>query len=562
MNEDKKKKLELATTAGEAVDTAQSIVTLFGNSYIGSSWDDFNQVGVAFITDEGKPVEKFVYYHRLECVAIKNVFVECKLSGRFILRCDAIEIKTKDEAVSIFAGYKDKYEICQYSGNPALTQDMVDAIYPDGGTVKSIKIRRHEVDNGNFFICDYSKAIVHRSCRMSVHGCDAIKVLWTENPMTVKFVYNKYKPLFQECQNCGQRTLKDLLVPEPLLNNKPSCKPCREKAIKMNLIYPHNHSMYPRPIYTEMTRLGCTTEPDGTVKATNRPQKEQPKRLFGFEIETEFNMAGMIKAGIFRTNIAEDIYKVLGRNYVVIKEDGTLTMNGKYSNAPEFDPEGLGKGPKYAGFEIVTAPADLAFHRKQIPLIESSKYYNLFRAWDTDTCGFHVHVSRDSLTSLQIGRILVFINHKRNTLFVQKVAGRGNQKFTKYIEKEPGDALVRNERTDENRRQAVNLCNKATIEFRIFRGTINPKHIIRNLEFCDSVCEFAAPASRSMSEYCDYRNYVMFVDQNRKRWPLLASWCAVNDFINQPLVPKSKKADLSKMTLRQDLVAEGEILVK
>jgi hypothetical protein len=89
---------------------------------------------------------------------------------------------------------------------------------------------------------------------------------------------------------------------------------------------------------------------------------------------------------------------------------------------------------------------------------------------------------------------------------------------------------------NERRRVAVNLSNEKTIEFRIFRGTINPKHILRNIEFCDAICDFCYPASRSFADTINPLKFIEFVEHERiaakvgdsyvsvKKWPLLYAW--------------------------------------
>ena len=102
---------------------------------------------------------------------------------------------------------------------------------------------------------------------------------------------------------------------------------------------------------------------------------------------------------------------------------------------------------------------------------------------------------------------------------------------------------------------AVNLANPATIEFRIFRGTINPKHILRNLDFVDACCDYCYPSSRSLTEYCTHFGFIKFIDQNRKRWPYLADWFAYHKFIK--IKDCGEKANRDAMTLKPHLLEEA-----
>lgn len=368
----------------------------------------------------------------------------------------------------------------------------------------------------------------------------------------------EHSGLFQRCASC-EHVYERAFVPRREETGDRRCERCYLKAIKGNIILAHNNKHYPKAICTKVYRMGHRVdETDGMVYATGKKTPVPIVRLFGLEAELEMHVAGVKRDKMNRISLAINVKEALGDDFVIVKEDGTLTMNGKYSDSE-------GNGSNYAGFEVVTAPADIAFHRERWPLLEKAKGYKHLRAWDTDTCGFHIHVTRAALNNLQIGRILLFINHPANQGFIHQVAGRGSDQFCKYHEKVFTDALhpervISKEETDQrnrSRRVAVNLANQATIEFRIFRGTINPKHILRNLEFVDATCDYCYPASRSLKEYCTPDGFITFISQNRKRWPLLAEWMAHHKMIKCKVA--GEKADHDKMTLKPHLVEEPDL---
>jgi len=235
-------------------------------------------------------------------------------------------------------------------------------------------------------------------------------------------------------------------------------------------------------------------------------------RLFGVECELGFSDA------FVRDKVAREINDLLGVEFCYMKHDGSINNHGKG-----------GEGVPFQGFEIVTAPADIDIHRRKWPILEQYENYKNLRSWDTSTCGMHVHVSRDALNCLQISRILVFINHPENKKFIQQVAGRGELKWTRYYDKGLTSSLHPEASGDRDmdRRVAVNLQNEHTIEFRIFRGTINPRHIIRNIEFVDAVCDFCHPCDRSFKELLNYKNFVRFCEDRKKSYPLFAQWAMV-----------------------------------
>ncbi len=281
--------------------------------------------------------------------------------------------------------------------------------------------------------------------------------------------------------------------------------------------------------------------------------EEYPRRLFGVEAELEFKRPSKIARGKY----AKMVQDALTTRFAIIKHDGSLSGTS--------ESQGPGTGGEY-GFEIVTGPCDLEKHRAYWPRLVMAERYKDLRAWDTETCGLHVHVSREVLTTLQVGRILMFVNHPDNKQFIQKIAGRNEAKYCKYFPKKPSDSLhPETGDYNEKRRVAVNVQNPGTIEFRIFRGTINPKHIIRNIEFCDALCDFAHPASRSFRDSHDPFKFIEFVANARasmvvgnkavsvKKWPLLHDW-----FVYIEAIPAPKKPDPKYLLTQEAKEAEEE----
>ncbi len=181
---------------------------------------------------------------------------------------------------------------------------------------------------------------------------------------------------------------------------------------------------------------------------------------------------------------------------------------------------------------MVSAPADLATHRDRWARLEAMDGFKHLRAWDTKTCGMHVHVGKVGLTTLQIGRIMTFVTHKHNRKFITQIAGRDSKAASRFIDKGLDGGL----KPDPDKYCAVNIRPVHTIEFRIFRGTIRYQHIIRNLEFCEAVCAFCHPASRSFKDIQNYEAFLRFIAENRKRYPFLAKWMVQQEMIEGPSV--------------------------
>lgn len=170
-----------------------------------------------------------------------------------------------------------------------------------------------------------------------------------------------------------------------------------------------------------------------------------------------------------------------------------------------------------------------------------------------DSCGLHIHVSRDSLTELQISKLLNFVYHPNNTTFMMYVAGRKNDKYAEMSPKSilkltPEGKLsidkrvIRPTHYDRNTKSfkvsrdgaiverskssilysprhlqdgrgdkytAINTLPEKTIEFRMFKGAGSAYEACVRLEFVDSILAFCEVAS--LSESSDYRNYLRWL---------------------------------------------------
>jgi hypothetical protein len=181
------------------------------------------------------------------------------------------------------------------------------------------------------------------------------------------------------------------------------------------------------------------------------------------------------------------------------------------------------------GFEIVTAPASLAVHQEKWTellndksLVRGMKSWNATKNSHGDTsCGMHIHVSRAPLSQITIGKLMVFVNSPENTHHIEKIAGRPSNFYSRIIEKKITDGTPLCGGCDKRKKgnsnhsycrrcktttssylpgnaqrfQAINLQNDATIEFRLFRGTLLLEHVLANIEFVDALIHWAMQAS-------------------------------------------------------------------
>jgi formylmethanofuran dehydrogenase subunit E len=145
------------------------------------------------------------------------------------------------------------------------------------------------------------------------------------------------------------------------------------------------------------------------------------------------------------------------------------------------------------GFEIVSHPMTLQYHSESMPwkrVLKQIKNYG-YRSHDAGTCGLHVHVSRKALGNteeeqdLTIMKILFFVERFWNQMvrFSRRTEAQLARWARRYGIKDTPDELL-DRAKGAKRYYAVNLNNSNTIEFRLFRGTLNEVTFFATLQLC------------------------------------------------------------------------------
>jgi hypothetical protein len=119
-------------------------------------------------------------------------------------------------------------------------------------------------------------------------------------------------------------------------------------------------------------------------------------------------------------------------------------------------------------------------HLDEIPWKKAFEYLKKqgYDSDNTSTCGLHVHINRlflgrtyRSITNVE-ARILFFFEHFWNQLV--KFSRRTEYELSKWCARyETIDYDLALEYNRESRYYALNFQNRATIEFRIFKGTLD-----------------------------------------------------------------------------------------
>jgi len=206
-----------------------------------------------------------------------------------------------------------------------------------------------------------------------------------------------------------------------------------------------------------------------------------------------------------------------------------------------------------SGVEIVTHYGTIA---NLLPVLEEIckvAKRNGGKAHDTKTCGMHISLQRSHFGLETIGRLVTFWNREENYSFLRAFARRNYRKHSyariklekgqkEFVEECRLHGIPYSEKYD-----LVNTCHGSHIEFRAFRGSINPHTVTA----CVSL------VSR-LAAYCKHvRSYDSLTAQRFAVWllknPRHGRTAAIINYLNR----RSQRTDSGKcLTLAE--YAEGQ----
>jgi hypothetical protein len=275
----------------------------------------------------------------------------------------------------------------------------------------------------------------------------------------------------------------------------------------------------------------------GTKFLETKPVKPSSKEPIYLGMELEVVMKGRNSLEEFVKNMSDTS---MG-NYTISKHDGSI-----------------GTG----GLEIVTIPATLAYHKEFL----DTHFFGMPNAFNkrlmvTNACGIHVHISKNALTALDLGKFMAFINSSKNAAFINDYAGRGENRFcartktsgvnskgidisakivtkacSMYIDalgqKKISGLSTKRIEGRELHYDAVNIQNAHTIELRIFKSSSDRNRILRILEFCESLVKFVRCHSTQQMTVYDYVEFILANERSKfKDYHNVVRWLASKNYI-------------------------------
>ncbi len=239
-----------------------------------------------------------------------------------------------------------------------------------------------------------------------------------------------------------------------------------------------------------INRYGYKPEPEIGYK-NDRESREH--LTFGVELECEPRRNGEPKMDAYELS---DRIDEIASDRVYCKSDASLSH----------------------GLEIVTHPGTLAHHMYVMHWRQIQRTCEKagFRSHDTENSGLHVHVGREQLGNTDAEReetirkvqVLFVLYAAELTRFSRRARSRLDEwaSFRSFgmspdsIRATDGDTLATWARSSvptfesgyhDRRYTAVNLMNLATVEIRIFRGTLKRDTLIAAIQLVSNVFEYA-----------------------------------------------------------------------
>lgn len=200
------------------------------------------------------------------------------------------------------------------------------------------------------------------------------------------------------------------------------------------------------------------------------------------------------------------------------------------------------------GFEIVSQPHTLEEYATNFPWYVVRELQRAgFRSWNTDTCGFHVHVSKKAFgwdftrrADSQPGYVqahalrfnkLIYDNDS----YVTRLAGRVSDRWASFGDKGNLKKKVKEGRQSNDRYSAVNVSNRDTYEIRVFKGSMRIDRLKAHIQFVHGAVEYTRKLSVSPNN-------------NTLQWAYFRKWLVgkpqyeqLNTLLNN--LPRSRSAE-------------------
>lgn len=186
-----------------------------------------------------------------------------------------------------------------------------------------------------------------------------------------------------------------------------------------------------------------------------------------------------------------------------------------------------------------------------------------YRSHETDTCGLHFHVTRPQNTDI-IDRIILFMETYKEEIIRLSRRTHGeiadwcnflsDKRQTSEKQLKSLDYIKKNKETS-TRYMALNLTNSRTIEFRIFKGTLNYETFMADFEFVYFLTTLCSDLSLPIEEI----TWERVVNNGR----FLQYYCNEHDLhTNKPIIDYTTEILIEKNKRKEEIRKDLLVLYK
>lgn len=355
----------------------------------------------------------------------------------------------------------------------------------------------------------------------------------------------------KKCGNCNKMLVSDKLTDMdiPQVGHVNLCKTCIDGAVECD----NCHTKYPSRFTSSDYRL-IFRDKTGKRKCKSccPDRTENIVNSYGYKPKPKFQPKETINTLFLGVELEAELMDGSRSNNESSVEEAVVAV---FSQVPEMSDLIYCKTDSsiHHGIEFVTHPCTLKHHRTIAweKLLNRMKEVK-FRSHDTDSCGLHVHINKNYFCDTDKIKLVVFVNTQLNK--IAKLARRHNDHYSNYIKAEKTEPL-NTMLLKTNHYTAINCAPAYTIEFRMFKGTLNYHTFTATLEFVDALSRFIkeSPITLIRKRTSAWCKFVEFVRQ-KKEYKELLQYMEERK-LTELKPPKSDKDDtiyVSKSTEEED----------
>lgn len=354
---------------------------------------------------------------------------------------------------------------------------------------------------------------------------------------------SEYRANCAVCYSCRQVTFRLDMVEVSIERNRhlfcSSCYNIRQEALNRRRRYISSYSESPLAVL-EGFRGAKTIRPYKETIVNKNGRKRILRKNFDLHptvhnlflgVELEVVPVGKLDNLEYLEIVSSSV-----RDFAILKPDGSLAENG---------------------FEIVSIPATLSYHRECWNTF-FEKTQGILSGWKERRCGMHVHFNLDSLSELTLGKMMVFVNAGINHEFITKVAGREPNTYNERVPKRLSSGKRRLSdnnvysmrtailhqhhysprspmRSFPSHYDALSISSHtggSTAELRIFQSNVKKTGFMKNLDFTVGLLRFCEHAS---TNNLDYHNFLTWLSNptNKSSYPYLYSWAVMGNLLKK-----------------------------